>query len=140
MKYLLESTKKLDELKYELDEGIVNYNIAKRERELDAYILKNCYKSAKFDYTYLQSQKCEEFHRNNDYKLNLLNNFSRDHLWKHAIEYERCYKTFELSQMANDIDRDRSFLACHNKWIDNIESKVKGDLIQRATELFNKDD
>ena len=97
--------------------------------------MKNCYQAE--EYTFQQAEQCEQFHMQNDYKMNLLNTFWRDHIWKHEMEHERCYKNERFHGLSSNEEKDRSFLACHNKWVKNLKEKVTVDLKARAHELLS---
>ena len=78
--------KLMENITFKLEEGVISHLKALRMKELDKYIMKNCYKNK--DYNYLQAEKCDEFHIEKDYKLGLLNSYAKDHLWKHDLDYE----------------------------------------------------
>ena len=52
-----------------------------REQELMTTLADKCYKGN--DYTYHQAATCQNFYTQNDFKLNLLGTFVRDHMTKH---------------------------------------------------------
>ena len=79
---------------------------------------------------------CHEFYEKNDFKLNLLKSFVRDHMAKQFISYEKCYTGAAFEALPTNEDKDRAFLSCHNKWISNLKSNVSFDLDVKAREMF----
>ena len=84
----------------------------------------------------MQASKCEEFHYQNDFKLNILKNFFADHIPKHLAAYEYCWKNPEFENLSTVEEKDRTFLACHENWINNIRSNLKDELSSRVKELL----
>ena len=80
--------------------------------------------------------KCQEFYEDNDFKLNLLKGFVRDHMSKHLAAYERCYTGDAFDSLPSNADKDREFLACHKKWISNLKTEVAFELDMKARTLF----
>ena len=80
----------LERAKFDIEDGIVLKLQVQRQKELEQYVVKNCYQNR--TYNFLQAQKCEEFHYKNDYKLGLLKTFFNDHITKHIKSYEQCWK------------------------------------------------
>ena len=80
---------------------------------------------------------CQSFYEKNDFKLNLLNSFVRDHMTRHLIEYEQCYMGAAFNALPTNEAKDREFQACHNKWISNLKQNVTFDLEVKAREMFN---
>ena len=54
-------------------------------RQLEGLVAENCY--GKKSFSYLEAEQCEKFHMTNDYKLNLINSFWKDHVPKHVLSY-----------------------------------------------------
>ncbi len=105
-----------------------------RQKQLEQHVISNCYSNE--TYTFMQGQKCEEFHYKNDYKLNILKAFFNDHAVKHISNYEKCWKGEEFAKIRSLDEMDRAFLECHNKWIRNLRSNVSQELEGRVRELF----
>ncbi len=133
-KYVLQTKETLERVKFDLEDGILSKLQAERQRELEEYIVKNCFQNK--TYNYLQALKCEEFHLDNDYKQNILKNFFKDHLAKHLKEYELCYLTPEFERLRTVEEKDRAFLECHQRWNRNFRHNVSQELEVRARELF----
>ncbi len=133
----MEMARTYEEAEFALEEGILSHLRAKRMRELEAYTVKNCWKNK--NYNYLQAEKCESFHLQNDYKLGLLQSFTKDHLWKHSLSHETCWKNGRFEAL-DRIEKDREFVKCHEKWVSNMREKVVPDLEQRAKEPFGRSD
>ena len=57
----------------DLEGGILTKLKLTREQELEKIIASKCYTDPSL--TFLQGQECENFHRENDFKLNLLGSF-----------------------------------------------------------------
>mmetsp|Transcript_5645 Transcript_5645/g.7549 ORF Transcript_5645/g.7549 Transcript_5645/m.7549 type:complete len:91 (+) Transcript_5645:269-541(+) len=81
---------------------------------------------------------CHDFYEKNDFKLNLLKSFVRDHMTKHLVSYEKCYSGDAFEALTSNEEKDREFLACHNKWISNLKSNVALELDVKARELFQR--
>jgi len=79
---------------------------------------------------------CEKFHYDNDFKLNLLKNFFGDHMMKHIADYESCWTNEDFKRSTSVAEKDRKFVDCHNRWIDNLRNNVAFELELRARELF----
>ena len=120
--YQFEAEDAIDSAKFKLETGMLAYLTAKREKELSAFILKNCYKNK--DYNYLQSQKCEEFHLDNDFKLNAIKKFNEEHLWKHNLSWKECFTNDKFESTESIVEKDRAFLKCHRGWLKNLDSVV----------------
>ena len=72
----------------------------------------------------------------NDFKLNLLNSFVRDHMTKHFQSYQQCYTGQAFESLPSNEQKDREFLACHDKFISNLKSNVAYELDVKARALF----
>ena len=123
-------------VRMDLEEGILTKLRLQRQQQLLTTLSDRCYKSN--DYTYAQAMQCHEFYEKNDFKLNLLNSFVRDHMAKHFISYEKCYTGAAFDSLPSTADKDRAFLECHNKWISNLKSNVAFDLEVKAREMFQR--
>ena len=76
---------------------------------------------------------CEDFHYSNDYKLNLLGSFVRDHLTKHLIDFdESCVSGSAISSLDTNEDKDRAFLKCKDGWISNFKNNASLDMEVKA--------
>ena len=75
----------LERVAYDLNEGILANLKAKRVQYLEKHAIETCY--AKNDYTFQQAERCQKFLIDQDFKLNLINNFTTDHLVRHVQSY-----------------------------------------------------
>ena len=133
-KLIYEANEAFDQASTDVDIGILEKFTALRMKELDKIINTNCYKNK--EYNYLQAQKCEEYHMDNDYKLNLLNSFTRDHVWKYMVEYNNCYNNSEFNSIADPTEKDRAYLKCHEDFMKQWDGQIQKELHTRAKELF----
>jgi hypothetical protein len=78
---------------------------------------------------------CEKFHFENDYKLKMIETFAADHLVKHQVAYLNC-KTDAESLRGSVEDKDRHYLACHDKWTKNLRENVSQELEARARQML----
>ena len=134
VKYFAEALQAVERAKFEIEDGIVLKLQALRQRELEEYVVKNCYQNK--TYNFLQAQKCEEFHYKNDFKLNILKTFFNDHITKHLKNYETCWKNPEFDALKANEDKDLAFVQCHGKWIANLRENVVPELEGRVRELL----
>ena len=88
-KYVAQAKEVYDRQEMRLEEGILQKLTLDRQKLLDSHIAKNCYQNK--NYNYLQAKQCENFHRSNDFKLNMLKTFYKDHALKEWLSYEDCY-------------------------------------------------
>ena len=79
---------------------------------------------------------CSKFHFENDYKLNAIDNFWRDHFPKHFQAYKRCNEGLE--SLANVADKDKAFADCHNDWMKDFKENQSQALEVRARSLLGK--
>ena len=93
-----------------------------------------CYKNN--DYSYAQALTCQEFYEKNDFKLNLLSGFVRDHMTTHFEAYEKCYTGAAFMALPSNAEKDREFQACHTKWMGNLKENVTFELETKARQLF----
>ena len=121
-------------LNRDLEEGILTKLRLQRKQTLLASVAQNCF--GRSDLNYQQAAKCEEFYMKNDFKLNLMDSFVRDHMNKHLVEYEKCYTGAAFESLSN-VEKDREFAACHSRWIANLKGNVAFELEVKARELFN---
>jgi hypothetical protein len=134
VKYFRQALDALERSKFEVEDGIILKLQALRQKQLEEYVVKNCYQNR--TYNFLQAQKCEEFHYKNDYKLGLLSSFFNDHISKHLKHYEQCWKSPEFEALQTNEDRDMAFVECHDKWLSNLRENVVPELEVRARELL----
>ena len=57
---------------------------------------------------------------------------------KHLLAYEKCHSGAAFEALPTNVDKDREFLACHNKWVSNLKTNVAFDLEVKARQLFQK--
>ena len=133
-KSLMQVQNAVERLSTDLEEGILTKLRLQRQQQLLNTLANKCYSNN--DYTYAQAQTCEQFYTKNDFKLNLLNGFVRDHMTKHWQSYEKCYTGAAFESLPSMEAKDREFLSCHNKWISNLKSEVAYELELKARNLF----
>ena len=73
-----QATDAIDALTIHLNEGVLLNFTQQRIQELEKTVSKTCY-NPKNDLNFLEAQKCEQYHYNNDYKLNMIQRFVGDH-------------------------------------------------------------
>ncbi len=52
---------------------------------------------------------------NNDYKLNLISSFWREHAPKHVKSYQTCQ--VGTANLSSTVEKERVFAQCHNEWV-----------------------
>ena len=134
IKYFRQALNALERAKFDIEDGIVLKLQAVRQREIEEFVIKNCYQNK--TYTFMQAQKCEEFHYKNDFKLNLLSTFFNDHIPKHLKQYEACWRNEEFDSLKTNEDKDIAFLECHDKWLGNLRENVVPELETRVRDLL----
>ena len=134
IKYFKQAMDALERAKFDVEDGVVLKLQALRQKELEQYVVKNCYQNK--SYSFLQGQKCEEFHYKNDFKLGLLASFFNDHIPKHLNHYNQCWNNPEFESLKTNEARDITFLECHNKWLGNLRENVVPELETRARDLL----
>ena len=134
VKYFRKALEVLEAAKFELEDGIILKQQILRQKELEEYVVKNCYQNR--TYNFLQAQKCEEFHYANDFKLNLLKTFFSDHIARHLKQYETCWKNPEFEALKTNEEKDLAFVECHDKWVANLRENVVPELEGRVRELL----
>ena len=55
---------------------------------------------------------------------------------KHYRAYEKCYSGAAFESLSTMEDKDRAFLACHDKWLRNLKNDVAFELDVKARQLF----
>ena len=118
----------------DLEEGILTKLRLERQQQLMTMLADKCYKNN--DYTFLQAERCERFYTENDFKLNLLGSFVREHTLPHLQQHEKCYSGAAFESLATNEEKDRAFEACHSKWLSTLKSEVAFDLELKARQLF----
>ena len=103
-------------------------------QQLEKIVAQKCYKGN--DFTFMQAQKCEQFHYKNDFKLNLINSFVADHMDKHLQAYQSCWQNPSFEALPSNEDKDRAFLACHKQWTRNLKENVQPELELKALQNF----
>ena len=81
---------------------------------------------------------CEEFYRKNDFKLNILGSFVKDHMVKHIIDLQDCVSGDSISKLATHEEKDRAFLECRSKWTQNLRDNVSQELEMKARTLLGR--
>ena len=76
----------LDRVSFDLNEGILAHLKAKRMQHLEKHAIETCF--VKNDYTFQQAERCQKFLIEQDFKLNLINKFTADHLVRHVNAYD----------------------------------------------------
>ena len=130
---LEQSEQAFERVAFDLDNGIVESKFLQREKAVHAHISQNCFQNK--DYNFLQGMYCEKFHHDNDFKLKLIKSFSKDHLVKHEVAYQKCIADSRKLQGTVE-DKDRHFLACHDSILKNLRENVANELELRARQLF----
>ena len=133
-KALLQVQNAVQRLQVDLEEGILTKLRLQRQQQLMKTLADKCYTNN--DYTYAQAITCHEFYEKNDFKLNLLQSFVRDHMTKHFLSYEKCYSGAAFEALPSVEEKDRAFLACHDKWIRDLKSDVAYELDVKARSIF----
>ena len=133
-KSLMQVANAVERVNMDLEEGILTKLRLQRQQQLLSTLSDRCYSSN--DYTYAQAMACHDFYERNDFKLNLLKSFVRDHMAKHFVSYEQCYSGDAFEALPTPEEKDREFLQCHNRWISNLKTNVSQDLELKARELF----
>ena len=120
---------------YELNSGILQTLRLQRERDLNGVIAEQCFAD---DFNYLQAARCEKFVRANDFKMNLIQNFAKDHLVKHQLAYDaECINSDEMKALGSVVEKDRAYVYCHNHFLRRLRQDVLPDLEEKARDLFN---
>ena len=119
-----------------MNEGILAKYRVLRTKQMEGLVAENCY--AKKSYTFLEAEQCENFHMINDYKLNLINSFWKDHVPKHVLSYKSCITETGIEQMETIAEKDKAFADCHENWVKDFKNVQSQDLELRARKLFGK--
>ena len=133
-KSMMQAADAMKRVRQDLEEGILTKLRLERQQELMTSLADKCYKNN--DYTYQQAATCQEFYEQNDFKLNLLNSFVRDHMSKHIQAYEKCYSGASFESLGTNDAKDREFLSCHKSWMNNLKSDVTYELELKARGMF----
>ena len=138
-KYKIEASEAVEDLTFRMDTGILQKYQLLRTKELERHVLKNCY-SKTTDYNIHQAKRCEKYHMDNDYKLNLIGSFMKEHMWKHSLSYHNCTRTPEFAKLDTIEAKDRVYQKCHEEFIDKVSNKLEGELTERARDIFGSSD
>ena len=118
----------------DLEQGILTKYKVLRTRQLEGIVVKNCYENKQF--TYNEAEMCEKFHMDNDYKLNAVSNFWKDHVSRHVKSYYQCSQGLERFESV--ADKDRAFADCNKHWIKEFKENESQSLELRARTLLGK--
>ena len=113
-----------------LNDGVLLQLKLKRERELELIVASKCFKQK--DLTYLQAHACKNYMFENDFKLNMIYNFTGDHMAKHLVDLERCHSGPAFEALEGLEEKDRFFLACKQNWRTDMMQNVIPDLEAKA--------
>ena len=121
-------------MRSDLDEGILTKYHVLRTRQVDNTAIQNCYENK--SYTFNEAKACHKFHLDNDYKLNAISSFWKDHFTKHLLSYGQC--KVGLANIQNIADKDRAYADCHNQWIRDFKVTQANNLEGRARSLLGR--
>ena len=62
-----------------------------------------------------EAEQCEKFHFENDYKMNAITNFWKDHISKHIKDHNKCMGALDAHSTV--AAKDRAYADCHNGWL-----------------------
>ena len=124
----------MQRVKADLETGILTKLRLQREQQLEQIVAGKCYSDPNI--SYMEGQACEDFIYKNDFKLNMINKFVDDHLPKQLMTYQKCISGEQMSGLADNVDKDRAFLKCHNEWVGNIKDKFAFDMELKARQLL----
>ena len=99
----------------EMENGILAKYRVLRARQLEQLVAENCYTSKKF--TFDEAGQCATFHLENDYKMNQIDTFWKDHIPKHAQAYSSCLTKTGLDALDTVAAKDKAFAQCHEEWV-----------------------
>ena len=134
-KYIEELRQSLERVQSDLDTGILTKYRVLRQQQLEKLAIKNCYANRSF--TVMEAEACEDFHFKNDYKMNLISSFWKDHIPKHLNAYEGCFSK-EIQALGSVGEKDKAFADCHKAWIKDFRNNKSQELEIRARQLFGK--
>lgn len=106
--YVKQAQDTFDRISYQLDDGILLKQRAKREQELASKIASKCYERDDLDF--VQAQQCERFVRDNDYKMKMINGFKQEFLSKTWLDYIECHKSKDLHALKTNVEKDKQFV------------------------------
>ena len=133
-KYLIEAQSAMKRTQANLETGILTKYRVLRTQQIEGLVVENCYK--KKNLNVLEAEQCDHFHHQNDYKLNLLNTFFKDHAAKHILSYQQCER--EVANLESIAEKDKAYADCHNNWLSDFKNNQSEDLELRARKLFGK--
>lgn len=134
VKYYLQANDAIARVQNDIQEGALRKCELVRMQQLEKIVAQKCYKGN--DFTFMQAQKCEQFHYKNDFKLNLIKSFVADHMDKHLQAYQSCWQNPSFEALPTNEDKDRAFLACHKQWTRNLKENVQPELELKALQNF----
>jgi len=132
--YLWKTYQALEDVKDELESGIILKASILRQKELYEHVNKECFQQKQ--YNYLQAKKCESFFFSNDYKLNLISSLFKDMAMKKIIEFESCYESKEFYSAETLEEKDRLFQACYDKWVVGLKTGFKKEVEEKANSFI----
>ena len=133
-RYALEFNQTVERVHNDLNQGILTKFAVLRSRQVDKIASTNCFENQ--SYTFNEAKMCHKFHVDNDYKLNAINSFWKDHFTKHLLSYEQC--KVGLSDIPSIADKDRAFSDCHNQWIKDFKKEQSNAFEERARSLLGR--
>ena len=118
-KYYLEFKDTMERVQNDLNEGILLKYKMLRTKQLESLVATNCYENPKFNLN--EAEVCHKFHFENDYKLNSIGSFWKDHVSKHIRDYHKCNSG--LDQLQSVAEKDRAFADCHASWVKDFKQE-----------------
>ena len=118
----------------DLEDGILSKYMVLRTKQLEQIVADKCY--SKKSFTYLEAEQCENFHFKNDYKLNLIQSFWKDHEAKHILSYKTCMAG--VDKLDSVVEKDKAYADCHDSWVKDFKNVQSQELEVRARQLFGK--
>ena len=103
---------------------------------MEGTVVKNCYENK--SYTFEEAEICEKFHFDNDYKLNAIKTFWRDHIPKHLNAYQSCADQATSLEDATILEKEQVFADCHNAWVRDFKDNKVYEMELRARDLLGK--
>ncbi len=121
-------------VQYELESGILTKYRVLRTRQLEQVAAQNCYGNK--SYTFLEAEQCEKFLMQNDFKLNLIKDFYKDHHAKHYLSHQACAD--QANEASTIVGKDKAYADCHNAWVSDFKQNQSQELEARARALIGK--
>ena len=133
-KYHAEVSEAAARVQNDLESGILTKFRVQRTRQLESITVKNCWENSKF--TFAEADMCTKFHFDNDYKMNAIDNFWKDHFPKHYLTYKRC--SDGLDSLSSVAEKDKAYADCHKDWMKDFKEEQSQNLEARARALLGK--